>query len=355
MGVFPGKLSGAGKIFCLAVGICLITGSLLIAATPETGKPMVENFPVHDSIKPNVAFWTDIFTRYTRSQGVIHDARNLGRIYGVISLDTARTRTAEKNNEKKKKSALEAHKKILLNLASGKSPRSQKEKKIAKLFPGKAGPEHFKQAARELRIQTGLARQFKEGLIRSGAVIEKFKEIFISHGLPVDLVYLPCVESSFDFTAYSKFGAAGVWQFTRGTGKLYMEIGYVVDQRRDPFISTRSAALLLKRNYKKLGEWPMAITAYNHGLNGMVRAKKQKPSKFHRVKKGDTAGAIARIHSVPLKDLILANGLSRRATVYIGQNLRIPVQGEIIIPKKQTIPESSVPLPLKTESIQSSH
>jgi len=473
MGIFSGKLSGAGKIICLAVGIFLITGSLVIAATPETEKPMVENFPVHDSIKPNVAFWTDMFTRYTRSQGVIHDARNLDRIYGVISLDTARTRTAEKNNKKKKKAALEAHKKILLNLASGKLPRSQKEKKMAGLFPSKAGPEHFKQAVRELRIQTGLAGQFKEGLIRSGAVIEKFKEIFNSHGLPIDLVYLPCVESSFDFTAYSKFGAAGIWQFTRGTGKRYMKIGYVVDQRRDPFISTQSAALLLKRNYTKLREWPLAITAYNHGLNGMVRAKKQKggyenifntfqgrsfkfasrnfyseflaaryvaknykkyfgnlvfqkpipftpfttkgylpakalaqslnldiqtiktlnpalrkpvfdgrkyipkgfelrlpdtithdtitriaaglskkkqkPSKFHRVQKGDTAGAIARIHSVPLKDLILANGLSRRATVYIGQNLRIPVQDEIRTPKKQTIPESSAPMPLKIQ------
>jgi membrane-bound lytic murein transglycosylase D len=460
MAVFIRQLSDKGIIIGLAIGLLLTTYSRLNAATPEIGKSLSENFPVHASIKPNVAFWTDIFTRYTRAQGVIHDTRNLDRVYGIITLDPAYTRTAAKKNKNKKKAVLESYKKILLALGNGALPSTQKEKKVAKLFAGKASPESFKRAARDLRCQTGLAMQFKEGLIRSGAVIDQIKGIFKSHGLPMDLVYLPCVESSFDFTAYSKFGAAGIWQFTRGTGKRYMEIGYVVDQRRDPIISTQAAARLLKRNYEKLGEWPLAITAYNHGVNGMLRAKqqkggyenifntfqsrsfkfasrnfyseflaashvaknykryfgdltfqkpvqftpftakgylpvkdlakglnldiqtikslnpslrkpifdgrkyipsgfevrlpkslsqesitrvaaglykkKQKPSKFHQVQKGDTAGAIARTHTISLKDLILANGLNSKATVYIGQNLRIPVQGEVILTKKQT-------------------
>ncbi|MCP4719959.1 MAG: LysM peptidoglycan-binding domain-containing protein, partial [Desulfobacteraceae bacterium] len=76
---------------------------------------------------------------------------------------------------------------------------------------------------------------------------------------------------------------------------------------------------------------------------GLYQAK-QKPSRFHMVKKGDTAGRIARTHSVALNDLILANGLGRRATIYIGQNLRIPVQGEVIRPKNKTLakPKKSV-------------
>ena len=117
-----------------------------------------------------------------------------------------------------------------------------------------------------------------DGLARSGAVIDKFKQTFLSHGLPVDLVYLPCVESSFNFKAYSKFGAAGIWQFTHSTGRRYMEINYVVDERRDPFISADAAARLLKKNYAELKEWPLAITAYNHGLAGMRRAKNAKGS-----------------------------------------------------------------------------
>jgi membrane-bound lytic murein transglycosylase D len=78
----------------------------------------------------------------------------------------------------------------------------------------------------------------------------------------VDLAYLPHVESSFNPKAYSKFGAAGMWQFTRSTGKQYMTVSYAVDERRDPILSSRAAARLLKRNFKKFQNWPMAITAY---------------------------------------------------------------------------------------------
>ncbi|MCP4722265.1 MAG: lytic transglycosylase domain-containing protein, partial [Desulfobacteraceae bacterium] len=268
MAVFIRHLFRIGISISMAIGVFLVAGSPSHAATQEIEKPRIEIFPVYPSIVPNVAFWTDMFTRYTRSQGVIHDIRNLDRIYEVIRLDPARTRTAEKKNKKAKKIVIAKYKKILLALAAGKPPATPKEKQVAKLFGSKASSKNFKRAAHGIRCQTGLSQHFKEGLIRSGAVIDEFKQIFKSHGLPIDLAYLPCVESSFDFTAYSKFGAAGIWQFTRGTGRMYMEIGYVVDQRRDPYISTQAAARLLKRNYAKLKEWPLALTAYNHGVNG---------------------------------------------------------------------------------------
>ena len=180
---------------------------------------------------------------------------------------------------------IKKYKNILLNLSKGKKSLSNKEaQKVAALFGPNAKPKDFKNAAYRLRCQTGLKNQFKKGLKRSGAVIDEFKRIFLSHGLPVDLIYLPCVESSFNFKAYSKFGAAGIWQFTHSTGKQYMKINYVVDERRDPYISTNAAARLLKKNYAHLKQWPMAITAYNHGLNGMRRAKKSKGS-FEKIVK----------------------------------------------------------------------
>jgi membrane-bound lytic murein transglycosylase D len=273
--------------------------------------------------------------------------------------------------------------------------------------------------------------------------------------LPQDLAYLPHVESSFNLKAYSKFGAAGIWQFTRSTGRRFMQIGYTVDERRDPIAASHAAARLLAENYAKLGSWPLAITAYNHGAAGMERAKrrygsfpeivahykgrtfkfasrnfyaeflaarrvagnyeryfgrldldrpekihrvnlenfaaveavsdhfdidvatlrrynpalrppvfrgqkylprgyvlnlphkairlaaantlrlptrlyhdKQKPSRFYTVQPGDTAGRIARLHGIRLKDLILANNLNRRATIYVNQNLRLPQPGD---------------------------
>jgi len=416
------------------------------------------NFPLYPIIKPNVDFWVRIFSKTSKSQCLIHDNRNLGIVYDTINIDSSGTSRARKKNRKIKKKAIKRYKTILLNLANGKTPSTKQEKKVATIFGDKATAKTFKNAAYNIRIQTGVKEDFRAGLIRSGAYLENFQKVFKSHGLPVDLAYLPCVESSFQYKAYSKFGAAGIWQFTRSTGRLFMEVGYVVDERRDPYISTNAAAKLLKKNYGELREWPLAITAYNHGLNGMMRAKKskksyerifqsyksrsfkfasrnfyseflaacivaknyktyfgtlslekprsfqtvttkgflpvkavsdklsipmetlkvlnpalrqpvfkgqkyipknfklklpsifskkaaanklaalyknkQKPSLFHRVQKGDTAGAIARLHSVHLHDLIMANGLSRRATIYVGQNLRIPVKGERIEAKR---------------------
>ncbi|MGI9257846.1 MAG: LysM peptidoglycan-binding domain-containing protein, partial [Gammaproteobacteria bacterium] len=89
------------------------------------------------------------------------------------------------------------------------------------------------------------------------------------------LVALPHVESSFDPTAYSRVGAAGMWQFTRSTGLRYMRIDHIIDERRDPFLSTVAASRLLENNYDVLQSWPLAITAYNHGQAGMRRAVRQ--------------------------------------------------------------------------------
>jgi membrane-bound lytic murein transglycosylase D len=63
-----------------------------------------------------------------------------------------------------------------------------------------------------------------------------------------------------------------LWQFMRGTGRVFLKINYLVDERRDPLAATVAAARLLKQNFEKLQAWPLAITAYNHGVNGMKRA-----------------------------------------------------------------------------------
>src|SRR5204863_1243970 len=87
------------------------------------------------------------------------------------------------------------------------------------------------------------------------------------------LALLPLVESSFQ-NVRSKAGAVGVWQFTSGTGRSYLRITSKVDERLDPVRSSEAAARLLRDNYAALGEWPLAITAYNHGRGGMLQAQK---------------------------------------------------------------------------------
>ena len=98
------------------------------------------------------------------------------------------------------------------------------------------------------------------------------RKIFSARGLPVELTYLPLVESSFRNDARSFRGAVGMWQFMPSTGRLYMRVTRLVDERRDPLEATRAAARLLQDNYRELGTWPLAVTAYNHGRAGMRRA-----------------------------------------------------------------------------------
>jgi membrane-bound lytic murein transglycosylase D len=104
------------------------------------------------------------------------------------------------------------------------------------------------------------------------------QQIFRDRGLPVELTYLPIVESSYDINARSSAGALGMWQFMRATGRHYMRVDRSIDERRDPLESTRAAASFLKQSYETLGNWPLAITAYNYGPGGMARAVKEMES-----------------------------------------------------------------------------
>ena len=102
-----------------------------------------------------------------------------------------------------------------------------------------------------------------------------FEQALEEQGLPLELKYLPMIESSLDPNAVSKHGAAGLWQFMLATAKgLGMEVNSLVDERRDPYLSSEMAASYLKGLYDAYGDWSLAIAAYNCGpgtLNKAIR------------------------------------------------------------------------------------
>lgn len=102
-----------------------------------------------------------------------------------------------------------------------------------------------------------------------------FEQALEEQGLPLELKYLPMIESSLDPNAVSKQGAAGLWQFMLATAKgLGMEVNSLVDERRDPYLSSEMAAAYLKGLYESYGDWSLAIAAYNCGpgtLNKAIR------------------------------------------------------------------------------------
>jgi membrane-bound lytic murein transglycosylase D len=232
------------------------------------------NFPVYALMVPNVNFWEKIYGTYSESQGVLHDKSDLSLVYAVINLAAKDTPGAAKINEKLGELARFRYGGLLRKFAEGGMPQTAEELRIYSLFKQKT-PVAFAAAAENIRVQTGLKNRFQEGVVRSGAYMPAIKRIMRMHDLPLELAYLPHVESSFNPGAHSKAAAVGLWQFTRYTGKEFMRVNELVDERFDLYIATDAAARFLKENYRQLGSWPLALTAYNHGRGGMLRAKKQ--------------------------------------------------------------------------------
>lgn len=100
-----------------------------------------------------------------------------------------------------------------------------------------------------------------------------FEEALEAYGLPLELKYLPVIESALNPQATSHAGAAGLWQFMVATGKQYgLEINSLVDERRDPIKSSYAAAQYLKDLYKIFGDWNLVIAAYNCGPENINKA-----------------------------------------------------------------------------------
>jgi membrane-bound lytic murein transglycosylase D len=232
-----------------------------------------ELFPIPPELQRDVDFWVNIFTHYTTDQGVLHDNRNLAVVYERVDLPASTDRRTRQRDVAKRREKLQA---TLRTLANGKRDNlSAEEARVMALWPADVSNATLKAAIGQIRYQQGLKDRFREGLRRSGRWRDYINKELTALGVPVELAALPHVESSYNPNARSHVGASGIWQFTRSTGRRFMRIDHVLDERNDPFEATRAAGKLLAYNYSIAGNWPMAITAYNHGLSGVRRAMRQ--------------------------------------------------------------------------------
>lgn len=228
------------------------------------------NFPRPAALEPAVQFWIKVYTNITTNQGYIHDAVDMSVIYETMDLPPYASNTDRGHLVTNAKFRVV---KALTAIARGKrSNLSETEARVLAAWPKGASAEVFSRAADNVRFQLGQSDRFKEGLVRSGRWKPYIRSVLAEHDLPPELAVLPHVESSFNPAVYSKVAAAGMWQFMPLTARDFMRVDHVADERLDPFLSTEGAIKLLKRNYKSTGTWPLALTSYNHGTGGMLRA-----------------------------------------------------------------------------------
>lgn len=237
---------------------------------PTPAQAAEESIPFPAALQPDVDFWIRVYSEISTSEGFLHDEHDLSLVYRKLKFERDVTPRARRTAVDAEREKIEV---MLRHLASGATDLSVEEQQIAALFGDKASPARFAAAAHSVRFQLGQSDRFREGLERSGTWESHIAQTFASLGLPRELAALPHVESSFDPAAYSKVGAAGLWQFMRGTGRRYLRVDDAVDERMDPFRATEAAAQLLDFNHRFLGSWPLALTAYNHGAAGMRRAR----------------------------------------------------------------------------------
>ena len=247
----------------LALIGCISAGAQAPAAMDPFAHP--------PELESDVRFWIRVYTEVTTDQGLLHDDWNLGLVYEVLRFDPA---DSPRQREHLVTQAKARYAELLRRFAAGNTAElTAHERRILHAFGEKAAPAQFRDAIERIRFQLGQANRFHEGLIRAQAYGATISRVLADRGVPAEIGALPHVESSFNPAAYSRVGAAGLWQFMPATAKRYMRVDSLVDQRLDPYSATEAAANLMLYNYRLLGSWPLAVTAYNHGPGGLRRAQ----------------------------------------------------------------------------------
>jgi len=267
----------------LAVGfgalVCLAPGRVRAFGPPESepgtgvGAVAAEPFPLPPGLRSAVQFWRDLFTLHTSERVVVHDRESMELVWRVIVLPKDEAGVVDEvRSAKLVKATIDELRQRLRRLAGDHTALDEEDRVLLALAGDREGTR-LAGAAERLRAQRGVADKFAEGLARARVWAPSMREVLASEGVPADILVLPFVESMFNPLARSYAGAAGLWQLMPATARgLGLKVKGPGDERLDVLKATRAAARMLRSNYRMLGSWPLAITAYNHGPNGVRRA-----------------------------------------------------------------------------------
>jgi len=303
----------------VAVLLSHVEGAAGDPATADSADPFVHP----PALERDIRFWIRVYTEVTTDQGLLHDDWNLGLVYEVLRFDPA---SSPAHRERQVHEAKARYAALLRRFADGATgDLTAHERRILHAFGDRVSPADFRDAIERIRFQLGQVDRFREGLIRAAVWEKQIAHTLSEHGVPPEIAALPHVESSFNVAAYSKVGAAGLWQFMPSTARRYMRVDSIVDERLDPHSATVAAANLMLYNYRLVGTWPLAVTAYNHGPAGLRRAQDELGTSDIAVIvkrfQGNTFGFASRNFYVAF---LAALEVDRNADKYFGPITRLP-------------------------------
>jgi membrane-bound lytic murein transglycosylase D len=246
-------------------------------------------FPCPDALRRRVDFWIDVYGRWRTNDAILHDAQRPHRVYKIIKGKACGTKGNTQFIKEQKRQIRLRLERIAILIEQNKTITQAKDKHYLNMFPERS-PAVLRRATRNLRCQSGNKDGFRNALRRFGTYGPIVRRVLKDAGLHQDIQYLPFVESSYNPEAYSRVGAAGMWQIMPRTAReLGLELNATMDERLDPEAASWAAARYLKDSKKNLTVaarskkanvsdselTPFVITSYNYGVNGMRRAIKK--------------------------------------------------------------------------------
>src|SRR6201988_2083487 len=219
--------SAVSLLACLLV----LAAILLCPSARADDDPM----PRPPQLERDVQFWIRVYTQIDTNAGFLHDQSNLGIVYETLRFAPDASQSAREHEVDEHRERIAAALRRIA--AAGDAPLSEEDQRIRDMW-GTASPARLRGAVDDIRFQLGQADRFRAGLVRAGAWETHIAEALANRGLPAELAVLPHAESSFNPAAYSKVGAAGLWQFMRSTRRRDMRSdsagGALLDRFRAP-------------------------------------------------------------------------------------------------------------------------
>lgn len=262
-------------------------GVLAVPAVEKHNLNCGDTFPCPPEIQRRVDFWVMVFRKWNTNQVIFHDTNRPERVYSVKKTKfTCSRKKAAKSVERERSRIKNGLLGVAKKLTQAEPKYSKDEKELLALFPTKNAKE-VKRAAYNVRCQQGNRDRFLEALKRYEFYKDHILQVLRDADLSEDILYLPFVESAYNPRAYSRVGAAGLWQIMPRTARtLGLQLSATIDERFDPEAATRAAARYLRRSTDKLTAKakeevpsvtrsqinPFVITSYNYGVSGMWRA-----------------------------------------------------------------------------------